>query len=110
MFLAPLIEFEVSLRATPQLGVAGGGEGGGGGGDSDDSDHNDDSSDDDEDNTGHNECSTDDNESNDSDDSDSGAISHRLQPAPLPSAFANIQHLLPSTFQPGLDGQGNLNS
>ena len=95
-------DFEVTLDATDSRGGGGGGgsdDGDSGGDDSDpgpgdDSDPGDDDSDDSSD------------DSSDYDSDGSGVISHRLQPAPVPSAFAAIRHLLPSTFQPGVDGQG----
>ena len=118
-YLRPLSEFNVTVtnsdfvvtqNATSSScgGDSGPGHVGGDDGGGDDSDPGDDWSDpgDDWSDNGDDDDSGD-NEGSDNDSEDSGVISHRLQPAPtVPSAFAAIRHLLPSTFQPGVDGQG----
>ena len=86
----------------------GGGGGGGGDGDGDDSeeDRDEDGDDDSEEDSSEDDWDEDDGEDDDS--SDSEMISHALSPGPRSSSatFTRIQHLLPSTFHPGVDGIG----
>ena len=88
-----------TLTVTLNTGVGGGGDGGGG----DDSDESDDYSSDNEDGDYDSEYSNE----NSSEDSSDDVITYALTQGPNPNnTFNNIQHLLPASFQPGLDGQG----
>ena len=82
----------------------GGGGGDGGDGDDGDNDDNDDSSNDESDH---------DEEKDDEDEDDGDTMSYARQPQPHPfgalGGFQNIQHLLPRSFDPGADGQGQIN-
>ena len=94
------------VRKVPGSGVSGGG-GGDDSSDGDDSDHSTDSEEE-----GWDDDVSDEASSND-DESDEDSISYARQPLQNPFAtiagFQDIQHLLPSNFNPGVDNRGQVN-